>query len=148
MGAIAPGGICSLNQSVIRRLGISPDSIAHARQREERELARRNRLYRAGRPPPEVAGRHVIVVDDGIATGATMRAALAFLRAHHATRITAAAPVMAEETAEELAHLADEVVAVHRPAAFQAVGEWYIDFSPPSDDEIRRLLSARAPATP
>jgi putative phosphoribosyl transferase len=148
MGAIAPGGICHLNLAVIRQLGISPDSIAHVRQREERELARRNQLYRDGRLPPEVAGRHVIVVDDGIATGATMRAAIAFLRAHHAARIVAAAPVMAEGTAEELTDLADEVVAVKRPALFAAVGEWYVDFSPPSDEEIHRLLSARAPATP
>lgn len=148
MGAIAPGGICHLNPTVIRHLGISPDSVAHVRQREERELARRNRIYRDGRPPPEVAGRHVIVIDDGIATGATMRAAIAYLRAHHAAHVVAAAPVMAESAAEEMAHLADEVVAVGRPAIFSAVGEWYLDFSPPDEDEIRRLLRARAPATP
>lgn len=148
MGAVAPGGICYLNQAVIRHLGISPDSVAHVRQREERELARRNRLYREGRPAPEVSGRHVIVVDDGIATGATMRAAIAYLRAHHAARVVAAAPVMAESTADELSHLADEVIAVGRPSAFAAVGEWYRDFSPPEEAEIRRLLSARAPATP
>jgi predicted phosphoribosyltransferase len=148
MGAIAPDGICQLNQAIIRHLGISPDSINHVRQREERELARRNRLYRDDRPPPEVAGRHVIVVDDGIATGATMRAAIAFLRAHHAARIVAAAPVIAESTAEELGSLADDVVAVLRPAAFSAVGAWYIDFSPPDDVVLHRLLRSRAPATP
>lgn len=148
MGAIAPGGICSLNQAVIRHLGISPDSIAHVRRREERELARRNQLYRDGRPPPEAAGRHVIVVDDGIATGATMRAAIAYLRAHHAARIVVAAPVMAESSAEDLGQLADDVIAVARPSTFAAVGEWYVDFSPPAEAEIRRVLSARAPATP
>lgn len=148
MGAIAPGGICYLNQEVIRHLGISPDSITHVRQREEREIARRNRLYRDGRLPPSVAGRNVIVVDDGIATGATMRAAIAYLRAHHAHRVVLAAPVIAEGTAEELAQVVDDVVAVNRPATFTAVGEWYLEFAPPDDELIHHLLRTRAPATP
>lgn len=148
MGAIAPGGICHLNQHVIRHLGISPDSIAHVRQREERELARRNRLYRDNRPPPEVTDRSVIVVDDGIATGATMRAALLYLRTHHASRIVIATPIIAEATAVEMEQLADEVVAVRRTTEFSAVGEWYLDFAPPSDELIQRLLRARAPTSP
>lgn len=148
MGAIAPDGICYLNQEVIRHLGISPDSITHVRQREERELARRNRLYRDGRPPPSVTGRNVIVVDDGIATGATMRAAIAFLRAHHAARVVVAAPVISADTAEELTQIVEEVVAVSRPAKFSAVGEWYLNFAPPDDELVHQLLCSRAPATP
>ena len=148
MGAIAPGGICHLNPQVIRHLGISPDSITHVRQREERELARRNRLYRDNRPPPDVAGRHVILVDDGVATGATMRAAINYVRSHHASRLIVAAPVIAEATAQELEQLADEVVAVRREENFSAVGEWYLDFAPPNDELIQRLLRARAPTIP
>ena len=141
MGAVASGGVRVLHQAVIDALSIAPQAIEEVAAREGAELARREHAYRTGRPPLEIAGRTVVVVDDGLATGATMRAAVTALRAQMAARIVVAVPVGPRETCEELAGEADEVVCVRMPRSFQAVGQWYDDFSPTTDDEIRALLA-------
>ena len=141
MGAVASGGVRVLHQAVIDALAISPQAIEEVAAREGAELARREESYRTGRPAPEVAGRTVVVVDDGLATGATVRAAVTALRAQLAGRIVVAVPVGPKETCEELAQEADEVVCAHTPRSFQAVGQWYDDFSQTTDDEIRALLA-------
>lgn len=141
MGAIASGGVRVLHQAVVDALRITPQEIEEVAAREAAELARREQAYRVGRPSLEVAGRTVAVVDDGLATGATMRAAVTALRARLPARIVVAVPVGARETCEELAREADEVVCVHQPRAFVAVGQWYDDFSQTTDDQIRALLA-------
>lgn len=141
MGAIASGGVRVLHQAVIDSLAIPPEVVDAAAGREGAELARLEQAYRADRPALGVAGRTVVVVDDGIATGSTMRAAVAALRAQRAGRIVVAVPVGARETCRELAAEADEVVCPNTPAGFHAVGEWYDDFTQTTDDEIRALLS-------
>jgi predicted phosphoribosyltransferase len=140
MGAIAGGGVRVLHQAVIDSLAIPPAVVDAVAEREGAELARREQVYRADRPAMEVAGRTVVVVDDGVATGSTMRAAVAALRVQAAGRIVVAVPVGARETCEELAALADEVVCPRMPASFHAVGQWYDDFRQTTDDEIRALL--------
>jgi putative phosphoribosyl transferase len=142
MGAIAAGGVRVVHQAVVDLLGITPDIVDEVAAREGAELARREQAYRAGRPPLDVAGRTVVVVDDGLATGSTMRAAVAALRALSAGRIVVAVPVGARETCRELALEADEVVCLRTPADFHAVGQFYDDFSPTTDDEIRALLGS------
>jgi putative phosphoribosyl transferase len=144
MGAIAAGGVRVLHQAVVDALGITPEVVDAVAAREGAELARREDAYRSGRPPLDVAGRTVVVVDDGLATGSTMRAAVAALRALQAGRIVVAVPVGAQETCQALAGDADEVVCVEAPAHFQAVGQWYDDFAPTTDDEIRALLAPPA----
>lgn len=145
MGAIASiaGSIVTVqNPSVLRQLGgarVQPAFDERA-ARERVELERRQREYRAGRPPLDVAGRTVILVDDGIATGATMRAAIMALRPAGAERIVVAVPVADADTCAELATLVDRVVCVSMPEPFWAVGQAYIDFSQTSDEEVRRLL--------
>ena len=141
MGAVASGGVRVLHQAVVDALAIPPEVIDAVADRESAEIARREMSYRAGRPPLDVAGRTVVVVDDGMATGSTMRAAVAALRAQQAARIVVAVPVGARETCQELAGEADEVVCPNTPAGFHAVGEWYDDFTQTTDDEIRALLS-------
>ena len=140
MGAIASGGVRVLHQAVIDSLAIPPAAVDAAASREGAELTRLESLYRADRPALDVAGRTVVVVDDGVATGSTMRAAVAALRAQQAARIVVAVPVGARETLRELAAEADEVVCALTPAGFHAVGEWYDDFTQTTDDEIRALL--------
>jgi predicted phosphoribosyltransferase len=140
MGAIATGGVRVLNRAVIESLQIPDAVINRVAARELRELERRERAYRDDRPAPDVQGRTVILVDDGIATGATMRAAVAALRQMEATRIIVATPTCALDTAREMGTEVDEVVAVTTPARFRGVGEWYEDFSPTTDDEVRELL--------
>ena len=143
MGAVAAGGVRVLHQSVIDALAIPPDVIDAVATREGGELSRREQAYRAGRPPPDIAGRTVVVVDDGLATGATMRAAVAALRAMRPRRLIVAVPVGARETWEGLAAEADELVCVLTPPDFHAVGQWYDDFTQTTDDEIRALLALK-----
>ncbi|GAC1428780.1 MAG: hypothetical protein NVSMB65_02090 [Chloroflexota bacterium] len=140
-GAIATGGVCVLNDDVVRELGIGRDVIDAVAAREGQEMARREALYREGRSPPDVRGRSVILVDDGLATGATMRAAAMALRDQDPARIIVAVPVAAAVTVREMGGVADDVVCVATPEAFGAVGLWYADFSPTHDQEIADLLA-------
>ncbi|HSP41944.1 MAG TPA: phosphoribosyltransferase family protein [Luteolibacter sp.] len=140
MGAIAGGGVMMLDHEVVARLGVSLDALERVVAREERELERRERNFRGGLAFPQVAGRTVIVVDDGIATGSTMSAAVALLRKQNAGRIVVAVPVAADDSAERLRGEADEVVTLLEPGNLGAVGRWYRDFGQTGDDEVRRLL--------
>lgn len=140
MGAIASGGVRVLHQAVVDALAILPEVIDAVAAREGAEVARREQAYRAERPALDVAGRTVVVVDDGVATGSTMRAAVAALRVQHAGRIVVAVPVGARETCQELAGQADELVCPNMPASFHAVGQFYDDFTQTTDEEIRALL--------
>jgi predicted phosphoribosyltransferase len=144
MGAIATGGVLVLNEDVVRGLRIPPEVIQTVAAREQQELERRERLYRGDRPPPEVRGRSVILVDDGLATGATMRAAAAALRQQQPDRLIIAVPVAASSTCEELRDAAGEVICAVTPEPFYAVGLWYEDFSPTTDEEVRDLLQRAA----
>jgi predicted phosphoribosyltransferase len=140
MGAIASGGIRVMNEPVMEILRI-PDRVVDAvAERETRELARREREYRGNRPLPEIRGRTVILVDDGLATGSTMRAAAEALKQEHPRRLVVAVPVAAPETCDELREEVDEIVCAITPDPFHAVGLWYDDFSQTSDDEVRDLL--------
>ena len=143
MGAIASGGVRVLNRDVVESLGVPDRVIDAVTATEQRELERRERAYRDDLPPPDVAGKTVIVVDDGIATGSTMMAAVAGLRQLKVARIVVAAPVIAPSTFVTLQHAADEVVAVVVPRDFHGVGQWYQDFSQTSDEEVRRIFSRR-----
>jgi predicted phosphoribosyltransferase len=146
MGAIASGGVRVLNPTVIDAIGISDDAIDAVAEREFQELKRRERTYRDQRPLPEMRGRTIILVDDGIATGSTMRAAIESLRKLEAARIVVATPTIARSTADEMEPEVDELISVMRPNDFAGVGQWYEDFSQTSDGEVRRLLEkASAP---
>lgn len=145
MGAIASGGVRVLNREVVDELGITGETIDAVAATEQLELERRERAYRRGRPPPEVRGRTVILVDDGIATGSTMRAAVEALRHLEAGRIVVAAPTVAPSTAREMRRDVDEFVAVILPPDFAGVGQWYQDFSQTTDEEVRVLLDASGP---
>lgn len=144
MGAIASGGILVISDDVIRAFGIPERAIAAAAANEKHELERRERAYRGDRPPPRVQGLNVILVDDGLATGSTMRAAVAALRAQHPKRLVVAVPVAARETCEALRPEVDEVICALTPDPFLAVGQWYQDFSQITDDEVRKLLQLSA----
>lgn len=144
MGAIASGGECVLNDDVVEALRIPRHVIEAASARELRELERRERAYRGDRPAPKVRGRTVILVDDGLATGATMRAAVHALRRLGPARIVVAVPTAAPSTCEEFRHEADECVCVITPEPFHGVGLWYEDFSQTTDDEVRDLLERAA----
>lgn len=141
IGAIGEGGVRVLNAGLVRSLGLAEADIDRIAQREEQELERRVAAYRGGHDALSVEGRTVIVVDDGVATGATMRAGLQALRVMGAARIVAASPVGAEDSVAALAEDADEVVVLQTPAWFNAVGQWYEDFGQTTDDEVRRLLA-------
>jgi putative phosphoribosyl transferase len=143
MGAIATGGVRVLNREVIEELGIAEATIEQVAEREQRELERREREYREGQPPPEVRGRIVVLVDDGLATGSTMRAAARAVRQRQPLRVVVAAPVGAPQTCSEIATDADEVTCLYTPPQFHAVGLWYEDFSQTTDEEIRQLLAGR-----
>ena len=142
MGAVATGGVRVLNDQLIERLGIPDHVIDAVTARERQELARRERLYRGGRPPPDMSGRSVILVDDGLATGATMKAAIEALRQQNPARIVVAVPTAAPETCEEMKAKADDVICAITPEPFDAVGRWYQNFSQTTDEEVsahRRL---------
>lgn len=140
MGAVASGGIRVLNEEVVQALRIPEEVIDEVAAEELGELERRERLYRGDRPPPDVRGRTVILIDDGLATGSTMRAAIAALRQQHPARIVVAVPVGAPETCAEFQDEADEAICALTPDPFYAVGLWYGDFTQTTDEEVRDLL--------
>ena len=140
MGAIAEGGIKVLSPSIIRDLEIPAPLVEQVAVREQLELARRSAAFRGSRPRPAMSGRIVILVDDGLATGATMEAAILALREHKPARIVVAVPVGAADTCARIGALADELVAVLMPEDFSAVGAWYEDFDQTSDEEVVALL--------
>lgn len=144
MGAIASGGARVMNDGIVAALHVSKKAIAAVQAREQAELERRERLYRGSQPAPDPTGRTVLLVDDGIATGATVRAAILALRAQGATRIVVATPVAAREVGRALRETADEFVAVLEPEDFQSVGEWYADFAQVTDAEVAALLGKKA----
>lgn len=148
MGAIASGGARVFNGEVVNALRISDEVIDAVSAEELIELQRREKAYRAGRPPLELEGKTVIVVDDGIATGSTMLAAVSALRQLNAARIVVAVPVIAASTRREMQRVADEVTAVMIPERFYAVGQWYEDFSQTTDEEVRELLAQAARRQP
>jgi putative phosphoribosyl transferase len=141
IGAIASGGVRILDEEVIGNFGISRAEIERVTAQERRELERRERLYRDDRPPPDVAGHVVILVDDGLATGSTMRAAIAALKLEGARRIVVAVPVAPRETCESIRAEVDDIVCAETPEPFRAVGLWYDDFGQTTDDEVRELLA-------
>ncbi len=143
MGAIARGGTRVFNQDVVQYSGVSQEQIESVFERETNELQRREEAYRGDRPWPELKDRIVVLVDDGLATGATMRAAIAAIRQFEPAWIAAAVPVAAPETAGMIAELVDDFICPVQPTPFHAVGIWYDDFSPTTDDEVRALLRDR-----
>lgn len=142
MGAIATGGVQLINEEVIRAYGVSAAQIDSVVAAEQRELERRERTYRDGRPLRRLAGRTVILIDDGLATGFSMRAAVTALRAQSPAAIVVAVPVAAAETCDELRLLVDEVVCAETPEPFYAVGIWYEDFAQTTDEQVHELLRA------
>ena len=144
MGAIASGGLRVLNDALIRQLGIPERLIDAATRREDAELQRRERIFRGNRPEPVIAGRTLIVVDDGLATGSTMLAAVTALRTAHPARIIVAVPVGATDTCAELKRVADDCICAATPEPFYGVGAWYLDFEQTSDDQVRQLLAQAA----
>jgi erythromycin esterase-like protein/predicted phosphoribosyltransferase len=144
MGAIASGGVLVVNDDVVRARGITPEVIQQAAEQEGRELLRREQAYRGGRPMPDLTGKIVILVDDGLATGSSMRAAIAALRRHHPARIVVAVPAAPASTCQELAALVDEAVCATTPSPFHAVGASYWNFEQVTDEEVRSLLQEAA----
>ncbi len=144
MGALATGGARVLNREVVARIGISPEQLERVTARERDEVVRREQLYRGDSPAPDLRSRTVIVVDDGLATGATMRAAVAALRQQDPERIVVAVPTGSADTCDDLQAHADDVVCLATPDPFLAVGFWYDDFGQVSDEEVRSLLGAAA----
>ncbi|MGH4009112.1 MAG: erythromycin esterase family protein [Pseudonocardiaceae bacterium] len=148
MGAIASGGVLVVIDDVVRAVGIAPDVIQRVAEREGRELIRREQAYRDGRAMPELAGRTVVLVDDGLATGASMRAAIQALRQFGPGRIVVAVPAAPQSSCQELHALVDEVVCATTPFPFFAVGQSYWDFTQTTDEEVRDLLRAAAQSRP
>jgi putative phosphoribosyl transferase len=144
MGAIGEGGVRVVNDEVVRAAQVTPEQLDAVERRERDELERRAVRYRGGRGPLSLADRTVVVVDDGLATGSTARAATRVVRAHGARRIVLAVPVAPPETLDALREEVDEIVCLESPAHLFAVGQWYGDFRPTSDDEVVRLLAAAA----
>jgi putative phosphoribosyl transferase len=143
MGAIASGGLLVLDERLVRALGLDETQLERAIAKEVQELERRETAYGA-RDKPELAGKTVILVDDGLATGATMRAAALAVRRLEPARVVVAVPVAAEETCDQFRDVVDEIICEVTPAPFGAVGIWYEDFSPTSDDEVRELVGRAA----
>jgi predicted phosphoribosyltransferase len=140
MGAIASGGVRVVNDEVVQALGITDEELDAAAAEQEQELQRREEAYRDGRPAPDLAGKTVILVDDGLATGSTMRAAVEAVRQHDPARVVVAVPVGAGDTCRAFRQIADEVVCVQAPEPFFAVGNWYGEFTQTTDDEVTELL--------
>ncbi|MCI2808532.1 phosphoribosyltransferase [Eoetvoesiella caeni] len=141
MGAIAPGGITILDDWVVRNMGVTPEAIDRVRDAEQAELERRQERYRRGRPPLELAGKTAILVDDGLATGSTMRAAVAAVRRLDAAAVVIAVPVSSAEACETLGRQVDEIICLFTPDLFQAVGKWYAAFPQTSDEEVSKILA-------
>ena len=141
MGAIASGGVRVLNTNVINMMGVDAAAVEAVTAAEQAEIARREALYRADGPQLTVKGHSVILVDDGLATGATMLAAVKALKSQQPARIVVAVPTAAPEVCEQMRHEADEVVCATTPEPFRAVGRWYEDFEQTSDEEVRELLA-------
>jgi putative phosphoribosyl transferase len=140
MGAIASGGVRVLNEEIVKALRLTEATIDRVAQKEQQELERRERLYRDNRPVPDLQGRTVIVVDDGLATGATMRAAIEAVRQQQPARLVVGVPVSSFETCQEIGSEVDEIVCVETPRPFYSVGLWYKDFPQTTDEEVRDLL--------
>lgn len=147
IGAIATGGVRIINEEAIRTFGVTDAEIEAVTAEELRELDRRERRYRDNRPPPTVAGKTIILVDDGLATGSTMRAAVEALRQEGPARIVVAVPTAAPETCDEMAGHVDEMICAMTPEPFYAVGLWYDDFGQTSDEEVHDLLALASEAT-
>lgn len=144
MGAIASGGVRVLNRTIVEGLAIPPEQIDAVAAREQRELERREQAYRGGRGPLDVQGGTAILVDDGVATGSTMRAAVTALRQKGPREIVVGVPVASRYICDELQEESDETVCLYTPLDFFAVGQWYKEFSQTSDDEVRALLERAA----
>jgi putative phosphoribosyl transferase len=144
MGAIASGGVRVLNETVVRAFQMPESTIDAVAYEEQQELERRERIYRNGCPALDLANRTAILVDDGLATGASMAAAVTGLRAHHPAYIVVAVPTAAPETCESFETIADDIVCAETPKLFLGVGMWYADFSQTTDEEVRELLTRAA----
>jgi putative phosphoribosyl transferase len=144
MGAIAPGGIVVLNREIIKALGVSRSALIRVKEVERCELERRDRAYRGDRPAPNIQGKTVILVDDGIATSSTLRAAIATLRRQDPAAIVVAVPVAASAAVQSLQEVVDRIICLLQPEPLQSIGMWYIDFSQTSDAEVLRLLQHQA----
>jgi predicted phosphoribosyltransferase len=144
MGAVGEQGIRVLDESLIHLVRVSPADVAAVERRERAEVERRAARYRSGRPMTALADRTVIIVDDGLATGGTARAAIGVARAHGARRVVLAVPVAPPEAVADLGRVADEVIALATPSPFGSVGQWYREFSQTSDNDVVRLLAAAA----
>jgi len=144
MGAIATGGVRVFNEEVIQHLGVSQSWINATIREQEEELQRREEAYRGDRPPVELQNRTVILVDDGLATGASMRAAVRALRLRNPSGIAVAVPIGSRDTCDQFRPEVEEVVCGHTPEPFHAVGAWYLDFTQTTDDEVRELLDRAA----
>jgi putative phosphoribosyl transferase len=141
LGAVAAGGVVVINRALMRSLQITRDQVEAVLASEEAELKRREQLYRDSRPEPEVRGKTVILVDDGLATGATMHASVLALRERNPGRIVVAVPTAAQETCDAFRDLVDDMVCATTPDPFYGVGQWYEDFSQTTDEEVRALLA-------
>jgi len=148
MGAIATGGVRVLNQEVVNWLGISDEVIDKVAAQEQQELERRNQVYRGNRPAPDVRNRTIILVDDGLATGSTMHAAITSIRQQQPDRIIVAVPVAPPSVYKDFKHEADEIVCLQTPELFHAIGVWYVDFSQTTDQEVRDLLEQPSQGVP
>jgi putative phosphoribosyl transferase len=144
MGAIGSGGICSINDEIVRSLGISASDLKTVQIREQAELERRESLFRGGRPPYSIAGRVIIIVDDGLATGATMAVAIQAMRSQNPRKIVVAVPVAPTDTAQRIRAMADDFICLVTPQFFAGVGAAYEDFSQTSNEDVMRILG-RAP---
>lgn len=148
MGAIAPEGIMVLNDEIVRSLRIDESTLLEVAEREQQELARRDRAYRGDRPPPDLQNRTVILVDDGIATGSTLRAAIAVVQTKAPRSIVVAVPLVPPSTCTTLKSLVNDLVYLVAPERLQSIGGWYDDFSQTSDAEVQQLLRQSRPAAP